>query len=56
MPRLLGVVAIAARLRVTLTAEQDNVKPPPEAESPLARPGDLLEQDGVSLYPPTESP
>jgi MFS family permease len=52
----LGVVAIAARLRVTLTAEQDNVKPPPEAKSPLARPGDLLEQEGVSLYPPRESP
>jgi hypothetical protein len=37
----LGTVAIAARLRVTLTAEQDLVMQPPVAESPLERLGDL---------------
>ena len=52
----LGIVAIAARLRVTLTAEQDLVKQPPAAESPLEQLGDSLEQEGESLYPPVESP
>jgi len=37
----LGIVAIAARLRVTLTAEQDLAVQPPVAESPLERLGDL---------------
>jgi MFS family permease len=32
-----GLVAIAARLRVILTAEQDHVTQPPEAEAPLLR-------------------
>jgi MFS family permease len=52
----LGVVAIAARLRVILTAEQDHVKEPPVAESPQEQFGDLLERDRESLYPPEESP
>ncbi len=52
----LGIVAIAARLRVTLTAEQDLVKQPPAAESPLEELGESLEQEGESLYPPVESP
>jgi MFS family permease len=34
----LGLVAIAARLRVILTAEQDHVKPPPVAEAHLQVP------------------
>jgi MFS family permease len=51
----LGLVAIAARLRVTLTAEQDYVKQPPVAESPLEQFGDVLEQEEESLYPPMES-
>jgi MFS family permease len=51
----LGVVAIAARLRVTLTADQDFVKQPSVAESPLEQSGDVLEQEGESLYPPVES-
>jgi Major Facilitator Superfamily len=43
----LGVVAIAARLRVILTAEQEFVKQPPVAESALVEQlGDLLEQEG----------
>jgi hypothetical protein len=45
----LGIVAIAARLRVTLSAEQDVVMQPPVAESPpravgqpeMTRPGAL---------------
>jgi hypothetical protein len=54
----LGIVAIAARLRVTLTAEQDYVMQPPEAESPLEQLGDLptvaeemgpLPADGVTI-------
>lgn len=49
----LGIVAIAARLRATLTVEQDE---PSVAESPLEELGNLLEQEGESLYPPTESP
>jgi len=36
----LGIVAIAAQLRVTLTAEQDFVMPTPVAESPLEQLGD----------------
>ncbi len=53
----LGIVAIAARLRVTLTAEQDLVMQPPVAESPLERLGDLpTVAEGESLYPPMESP
>jgi MFS family permease len=53
----LGVVAIAARLRVILTAEQEFVNQPPVAESALVEQlGDLLEQEGESLYPPMESP
>ncbi len=51
----LGLVGIAARLRVTLTAEQDYVKQPPVAESPLEQFGDVLEQE-ESLFPPMESP
>ncbi len=52
----LGIVAIAARLRATLTTEQDFVVQPPAAESPLEQLGDVLEQEAESLYPPTESP
>ena len=51
----LGTVAIAARLRVTVTAEQDFAIQPPVAESPLEQIADLLEQE-ESLFPPTESP
>jgi MFS family permease len=52
----LGVVAIAARLRVFLTAEQDHIPQPPVAESPLEQFGDLLEPEGEILVPPRESP
>jgi MFS family permease len=52
----LGLVAIAARLRAILTPEQDLVKQPSVAESPLERFGDVLEQEGENLYPPIESP
>jgi hypothetical protein len=54
----LGIVAIAARLRVTLTAEQDLVMQPPAAESPLERLGDLpaVAQERESLHPPMQSP
>jgi MFS family permease len=45
----LGVVAIAVRLRVTLTAEQDHAEPPPVAESPLEQFGDVLGQEKESL-------
>jgi MFS family permease len=51
----LGVVAIAVRLRVTLTAEQDYAEPPPVAESPLEQFGDVLEHETECLYPPVES-
>jgi MFS family permease len=44
----LGVVAIAARLRVFLTPEQEHVG------SPVGQLGDLLEQEGESLLPPAE--
>ena len=37
----LGIVAIAARLRGTLTGEQDFVKQPPVADSPHERIADL---------------
>jgi MFS family permease len=50
-----GLVAIAARLRGILTTEQDFVKQPPVAESPLEQFGDVLE-GGEDLYPPIESP
>ncbi|MFY9784022.1 MAG: MFS transporter, partial [Acidimicrobiales bacterium] len=63
----LGIVAIAARLRVFLTTEQDYVKQPSVAESPLEQMDDLptvAEEFGVpptveeemDLYPPVESP
>src|ERR1700685_4186797 len=54
----LGTVAIGARLRVTLTAEQDLVMQPPVAESPLERLGDLptVAQERESLHTPMESP
>lgn len=52
----LGTVAIAARLRVTLTAEQNFVTSPPEDESPLEELGDVLEQEGESPYPSMDSP
>jgi MFS family permease len=51
----LGVVAIAVRLRVTLTAKQDYAEPPPVAEPSLEQLGDVLGQEGESLYP-MESP
>jgi MFS family permease len=53
----LGIVAIATRLRGILTIEQDYVKQPPVAESPLERLVDLptaAEEMGVSS--PMESP
>jgi len=53
----LGIVAIAARLRVTLTAEQDLAVQPPVAESPLERLGDLpTVAEEMGLSPPIESP
>ena len=54
----LGIVAIAARLRAILTAEQDLVKQPPVAESPLEQSGDLptVAQGRESLQPLMESP
>jgi MFS family permease len=54
----LGIVAIAARLRVTLTTEQDFVKQPPVAESPLERIADLptVAQETERLQPLMESP
>jgi MFS family permease len=54
----LGIVAIAARLRVTLTPEQDFVKQPPVAESPPEPIADLttVAQDSESLQPLMESP
>ena len=63
----LGIVAIAARLRVTLTAEQDYVKQPPVAESPLEQLADLptvaeefgvpptLAEERESIHPPMKS-
>jgi MFS family permease len=52
----LGLVAIAVKLRVTLTVEQEFVAYSPVAESPVEELGDVLEQEGQSLYPPVESP
>jgi MFS family permease len=53
----LGVVAIAARLRATLTTEQDFALQPPVAESPLEELGDLpTVAEEMGLYPPAESP
>jgi MFS family permease len=53
----IGIVAIAARLRVTLTTEQDYVQQPPVAESPLEQLGDLpTVAEEMGLYPPIESP
>jgi MFS family permease len=52
----LGVVVIAARLRVFLSAEQDYVPRPTVAEPPLERFGDVLEPEGEILVPPRESP
>jgi MFS family permease len=53
----LGIVAIAARLRVTLTAEQDFVMQPPLAESPLEQLGDLPTVAAeMGVNPPMESP
>ncbi len=52
----LGIVAIAGRLRGLLTTEQDYVKPLPVTESPQEELGELLEEEGESLYPPVESP
>jgi MFS family permease len=51
----LGLVAIAARLRGVLSIEQDFVKQPPAAGSPLGQFGDVLEREGESSYP-MESP
>jgi MFS family permease len=53
----LGIVAIAARLRVILTPEQDLATQPPVAESPLERLGDLPTevQGRESLQPLMES-
>jgi MFS family permease len=53
----LGVVAIAARLRATLTTEQDFAIQPPVAESPLEELGDLpTVAEEMGLHPPAESP
>ncbi len=53
----LGTVAIAARLRGFLTAEQDFVKQPPLVESPLPRLGNrYTAAKEKGLYPQTESP
>jgi MFS family permease len=52
----LGVVVIAARLRVFLSAEQDYVPRPTVAEPPLERFGDVLEPEREILVPPRESP
>ncbi|MFZ0664641.1 MAG: MFS transporter, partial [Acidimicrobiales bacterium] len=54
----LGIVAIAARLRVILTAEQDLVTQPCMTESPLEQLGDLptVVQGSESLEPLMESP
>jgi MFS family permease len=54
----LGIIAIAARLRVILTAEQDLVTQPPVGGSPLERLGDLpnVVQGRESLEPVIESP
>jgi len=52
----LGVVAIATRLRATLSSDQDLVAQAPVDESPIEQLGDLLEQEGEGLLPPTESP
>jgi MFS family permease len=52
----LGTVAIAARLRVTLTAEQDFVTQPPVAESPLEQSGGLpTVAEQMGLHAPMES-
>ncbi len=54
----LGIVAIAARLRAILTAEQDLVRQPPVAESPLEQSGDLptVVEGRESLQPLMEAP
>jgi len=53
----LGIVAIAARLRATITAEQDYVLQPAEVESPLEPWGDLpTVEEEMGLSPPVESP
>ncbi len=53
----LGIVAIATRLRVFITVEQDYVKPLPVAESPLEQLGDLpTVAEEMGLYPQVESP
>jgi MFS family permease len=53
----LGIVAIAARLRAILTAEQDCVTQPPVAQSPLEQLGDLpTVAEEMGLNPPMESP
>jgi MFS family permease len=52
----LGLVAIAIRLRGILTIGQEFVKQSPVAESPFEQYGEVLEEEGESLYPPMESP
>ncbi len=52
----IGIVAIAARLRLTLTTEQDYVQQPPVAGSPLEQLSELPTVDEeMGIYPPIES-